>query len=62
MIFLRMDLVPCAPFYFSGVPTTQLYFFGARNHHKIKNATMNFHDHCCKKLMFPAGIEPTTSA
>ena len=29
---------------------------------KIKNATMNFYDHCCKKPMFPAGIEPTTSA
>ena len=28
----------------------------------IKNATMNFYDHCCKKSMFPAGIEPTTSA
>ena len=37
-------------------------FFGARKHHKIKKATMNFHDHCCKKSMFPAGIEPTTSA
>ena len=23
---------------------------------------MNFYDHCCKKSMFPAGIEPTTSA
>ena len=29
---------------------------------KIKKATMNFYDHCCKKSMFPAGIEPTTSA
>ena len=29
---------------------------------EIKKATMNFYDHCCKKSMFPAGIEPTTSA
>jgi len=27
-----------------------LYFFGARKPHKIKKATMNFYDHCCKKL------------
>jgi hypothetical protein len=36
--------------------------FGARKHYKIKKATMNFHDHCCKKSMSPAEIEPTTSA
>ena len=29
--------------------------------HKIENATMNFYDHCCKKSMFPGGLEPSTA-
>jgi len=57
-----IDLVLGARFVFSVLQLLFFIFFGARKHHKIKNTTMNFYDHCCKKSMFPAGIEPTATA
>lgn len=47
--FSYLYLVPVFSFRCSNY--SFLYFFGARKPHKIKNATMNFYDHCCKKSM-----------